>query len=136
MKKIFDPTRKKYVAATPEELVRQGFIKFLLSRGFPIEVIKTEVSLDFASARKRADIVVYYRSKPVLIVECKAPDVKIGSDTLTQIWQYFYSLGALYLVLTNGKQTFICRVDQGKCEFLTDFPSWEQVKNTADELNF
>ena len=61
MDKIFDPTRRKYVAATPEEKVRQDFIRFLQSKGFPLEIIKTEVSLEFAGLRRRADIVIYQK---------------------------------------------------------------------------
>ncbi len=132
MDKLFDPTRKKYVASTPEEKVRQGFIRFLRQKGYPIEIMKTEVSLEFAGQKRRADIVIYIKQKPVMIVECKAPSVDITPTTFEQIWQYFYSLGAKYLVLTNLKQTFVCYVDSdNSCNFLSSFPSYEEVKQNV-----
>ncbi len=129
MDRLFDPTRKKYVAATPEEKVRQGFIKFLQQQGYPIEIIKTEVSLDFAGQKRRADIVIFRKQKPIMIIECKAPDVKINRSTFEQVWQYLYSMGAQYLALTNLKETYVCRVEEkDKCVFLEHFPTYEELK--------
>ncbi len=130
MDKIFDPTRRKYVAATPEEKVRQDFIRFLQSKGFPLEIIKTEVSLEFAGLRRRADIVIYQKQKPWIIVECKAPSVNITRETFEQIWQYFYSLDAEFLVLTNSKKIYLCHVDSDKkCNFLDSFPTYLELKS-------
>ena len=128
MDRIFDPTRKRYVALTPEEKVRQTFVKFLLSKKYPLEAIKTEVFLDFEGQKRRADIVVFHKQKPLMIVECKSTKINISKSTFEQVWQYFYSLGAKYLVLTNIDKTFICKIEHKKCIFLKDFPSFEQLK--------
>ncbi len=128
MAKIFDPTRKKYVKATPEEIVRQKFVKFLLSKGYPITNIRTEQTLELAGKQFRADIVVYKNSEPVMIVECKAPDVKINASTLEQAWIYNYVLEAKYLVLTNGNTILLCKVAGGQCQFLSEFLTYEQLQ--------
>ena len=131
MAKIFDTTRKKYVEATPEEVVRQWFIKFLESLGYPVANISTEQQLQLAGKLFRADIVVYHDGKPVMLVECKAPNVKLSRETLEQIWKYNYVLGAKFLVLTNGKNILFCKTVENDCEFLNKFLTWREL---LDEL--
>ncbi len=132
MGKLFDPTRKKYIEATPEELVRQWFIKFIEAKGYPITNIKTEQQLQLAGKVFRADIVVYHNGKPVLLVECKAPHIKLSKDTLEQIWKYNYVLGAKFLVLTNGKNILFCKTKGNECDFLDKFLTWSEL---LEELN-
>jgi hypothetical protein len=79
---IFDAVRKKYVALTPEEWVRQHIIAFLIAeKQFPASLIAVEVSLNRGSKKQRGDVVVYTNDgKPRMIIECKAPEVKITQD--------------------------------------------------------
>ncbi len=127
MAKVFDPTRKKYIELTPEELVRQKFIRFLQSKGYPVTNIRTEQTLTVGQKKFRADIVVYYRQKPIMLVECKSPKVKLSQDTLEQIWKYNYAIGAKFLVLTNGKNILFCKIENNHCKFLQEFLTWQQI---------
>ena len=107
-KRIFDGIRKKYVALTPEEWVRQHFIHYLVNEmHYPAGLIAVETMVTVNRLRQRADIVVYSKSlRPALIVECKAPEVVIGQQTLNQAARYNIALGVHYLVVTNGMATY------------------------------
>jgi hypothetical protein len=130
-RKIFDAIRKKYVARTPEEEVRQKFIYFLLhERGFPAGLMMVEHSLKVNGMNRRCDIVACNRlGAPLLLVECKAPGVRIGDDTFAQAARYNIALRVPYLAITNGSSTYCCRVgfDTGSIEFLTDFPDYSAI---------
>lgn len=110
---IFDLLRKQYVALTPEEWVRQHFIHYLIHHlRYPKGLIKIEGGLMFNKLQKRTDIVVYDREgKPWMIVECKAPTLKISARTVQQASTYNYSLKAKYLVVTNGLKHFCYQTD-------------------------
>ncbi|MDR2938680.1 MAG: type I restriction enzyme HsdR N-terminal domain-containing protein, partial [Prevotellaceae bacterium] len=111
--KIFDAVRKKYVALTPEELVRQGFINFLVAdRGFPQALLMVEYALKVNGLSRRCDVVACNRAgAPLLLVECKAPGVKIGNETFAQAARYNLTLRVPYLAITNGDNTYCCRVN-------------------------
>jgi hypothetical protein len=130
-RKIFDPIRKKQVALTPEEQVRQDFICFLLrERNFPAGLMMVEHALKVNGMQRRCDIVACNRSgAPLLLVECKAPSVSIGNDTFAQAARYNIALRVPYLAITNGAQSYCCRVrfDTGTIEFLKDFPKYEEI---------
>jgi type I site-specific restriction-modification system R (restriction) subunit len=87
---IFDSIRKKYIALTPEEWVRQNFICFLVEeKKYPASLIAVESGLKYLSQKKRTDIVIYSNvGKPIVIVECKAPEVAIKEETFEQISRY------------------------------------------------
>ena len=100
---IFDIIRKKYVFLSPEEWVRQHFIHYLISSGYLRSLISIENQLKLNKRNKRADIVAYDTSgSPFLLVECKAPNVKLGQTTIEQAAQYNQSKRAPYLAVTNG----------------------------------
>lgn len=101
---IFDGIRKKYVALTPEEWVRQHVTEFLVNQlRYPKSLIRVEYSLLYNTLSKRSDIVVFNRSgNPWMVLECKAPDVKLNDQTARQISVYNQTLNASYLVVTNG----------------------------------
>jgi predicted type IV restriction endonuclease len=128
---IFDPLRKRYVALTPEEWVRQHMIGFLLDHlGYPGSLTKVEAALKYNRLKKRADIVVHRKDgKPGLIVECKAPNVELTSDVLRQAAMYCMPLQVRFLVITNGLQTFVLQVDprSGKAEFRDDMPRYDEL---------
>ena len=81
MNKIFDPYRRKYVAATPEEEVRQWFCSFLTKeKSFPMVAIANECTININGLSQRCDTIVYKQGNPVMLVEYKAPSVKISQD--------------------------------------------------------
>lgn len=110
---IFDVIRKKYLILTPEEWVRQHVVHLLVSHlGYPASLIKLEGALTYETLEKRSDILVFDReAKPYLLVECKAPDVKLTQRTLEQASRYNKVIQAPYLVITNGMKTYCFGVD-------------------------
>ena len=127
---IFDPVRRKYVALTPEEWVRQHFIHYLTkNKKVPLSHISVEKSIRVSHLAKRADIIVFKGGlKPVLVVECKAPSVEITEEVFHQVLRYNMSLMVDYLVLTNGLRHIYCRVDYNhqKAVFIEELPDYDQ----------
>jgi hypothetical protein len=128
---IFDPFRKKYVALTPEEWVRQHFLAWLsVERDYPVGLISVEAPLKYHRLHKRADGVVYHRSgKPLMVVECKAPSVKITQEVFDQVARYNMAFGVPFLAVTNGLEHFCCRRSgnsQG-WEFLEEIPTYSEL---------
>ena len=105
---IFDNLRKRYFVLTPEEWVRQHFVQFLIEeKKYPVSLIAIEKQLTINALKKRTDIVVFDKSgNPDIIVECKAPHIKIAQDTFDQIARYNLKLNAKYLIVTNGLDHF------------------------------
>jgi hypothetical protein len=125
---IFDCIRKKYLVNTPEEWVRQNFIQYLIQeKGYPASLMAVEMGIDVLNTKKRCDIVLYNAlGKPTIIVECKAPSIKIGQDTFDQIARYNLTLNTNYLIVTNGLQHYVCIMDhENKCyHFLEEIPAY------------
>ena len=132
MEEVFDPLRKKYVALTPEENVRQQFIRYLNEkRLWPLHMMASETEISIGDVKLRCDIVCYGKDlSPKMIVECKRPTVKISSRTFEQIWNYALILKVEYIVATNGKETFACRYDREKKRyvFIGDIPAYTEEK--------
>jgi type I site-specific restriction endonuclease len=128
---IFDIIRKKFVALTPEEWVRQHTIHFLKKeRQMPFGRMNVEVTLQTLQLSRRADIVVFDNAgKPIAIVECKAPTVKITQDVFDQIARYNMALNASYLIVTNGLIHFCCYIDLEKRQyhFLEEIPIYREI---------
>ena len=128
---IHDPVRRRFVRLTPEEWVRQHFINFLVHHhGFPASLIHVEASLRYNRLSKRSDIVIYGKhGKPMMAVECKAPSVEITRNVFEQLAMYNFTLKVPYLVLTNGIQNYICRMEPEKqgYTFLEDFPAYNEL---------
>ena len=110
---IFDAIRKKYVVLTPEEWVRQNFLQYLIQeKNYPSSLIVLEASLKYNQLQKRADVLVYDKSGiPLLMVECKAPSVKITQDTFDQVARYNMIFKVKYLIVTNCLNHFCCLID-------------------------
>lgn len=130
---VFDPLRRREVALTPEEWVRQHFCNFLIhSLHYPASLLANEVSLTFGGMRRRCDTVLYHRvgGKPRVIVEYKAPHVAITQETFNQISAYNSVLRADYLIVSNGLQHFCCKMDYDNRTFcyLTEIPDYELLK--------
>lgn len=127
---IWDPLRKKSVACTPEEEVRQWFIS-VLHEGMkvPEHMMMSEVSLTFNGMPRRADIVVYGRSgKPRMIVECKRPEVELSQETVDQALRYNKVLDVEYITITNGRKSFIFRREGDGFIFMEKAPLWEDIQ--------
>jgi hypothetical protein len=125
---IFDNLRKKYFVLTPEEWVRQHFVKFLIEeKKYPVSLIALEKELTLNNRKKRTDIVIFDKQgNPDIIVECKAPRIKISQATFDQIARYNLKLKAKYLVLTNGIEHYYCKMDfeNETYIFLEDIPNY------------
>jgi hypothetical protein len=134
---IFDPVRKKFVALTPEEWVRQHVIHYLAGHlDYPLTLIAVEAPLLYHTRKKRSDIVVFTRSgKPILIVECKAPEVAITQAVFEQAAMYNMGFRVKYLVLTNGIVHHACRIDHAakSCIFLPGIPAFDDLEGLPSE---
>lgn len=126
---IFDEIRKKFVILTPEEWVRQHVVQFLLTeKKYPKSLVNCEKLLKIKDMKKRYDIVGYHSNGRIqLLVECKAPEVKITQSVFDQIARYNLVLKADYLMVTNGLQHFYCKMDYEAehYHFLTELPAFE-----------
>ena len=116
--------RKLDLLCTPEEWVRQHVLHYLINeKKIPIGLIVAEYSLDYNGVNKRADIVVLNRrQKPVLIVECKAPEIAVNDKVMFQIAQYNAKLNANFLFLTNGLKHIACKVNEESIVYLDELP--------------
>lgn len=128
---IFDILRKKYIALTPEEWVRQHFVHFLIEhKGYPAALMANEIQLKVGEKTLRADSVLYSRDlKPRMIIEYKAPHIPITQKVFDQISIYNMLLHVDYLVVSNGLQHYICKMDYNdkKYLFLEDIPDYEEL---------
>jgi hypothetical protein len=105
---IFCGIRKKYVALTPEEDVRQQTIKYFVENlQYPIKSINVEKRIKVNNINKRFDIVIYNKANPFILVECKASSIKLDDGVLLQVSNYQSLLKANYIFITNGKQAYI-----------------------------
>lgn len=127
---IFDVIRKKFIILTPEEWVRQHVVQFLiLEKRYPKSYINVEKLLIVNDLTKRYDVVVFNSDGSLfLLVECKAPEIKITQATFDQISRYNLTLKAKYLMVTNGIDHYYCEMDfeNQNYRFLEQLP---QLKN-------
>lgn len=126
--RIFDRLRRKFVALTPEEWVRQNFVAFLIdNRGFPAGLMANEVSLTQNGISRRCDTLVSDRNgRPFVIVEYKAPTVAVTQNVFNQIVRYNMVFHARYLIVSNGLTHYCCRIDYttGSYSFLEEIPHY------------
>jgi len=128
---IFDPLRRKYVKFTPEEWVRQNFVQYLIQEGkYPSGLIGIEVMFSLNKLKRRVDILVHNRAgEPVMIVECKAPDIRIDDKVFDQIVCYNMGLKVPYIIVTNGIDHYACKIyfQENRYEFLLVIPLYEDL---------
>jgi hypothetical protein len=128
---IFDFLRRKYVALTPEEWVRQHFVHYLVEhKGYPKGLIGNEIELQIGAKRLRCDTILYNRmARPQMIIEYKAPTIPIQQKVFQQISIYNLLLKVDYLIVSNGIQHYCCKMDyeNQKCLFLEDIPDYEKL---------
>ncbi len=125
----WDPLRKKEVAATPEEKVRQWFIG-VLSEGLkvPMHLMMSETGFTFGAKRYRADILVWDRQgRPLAVVECKAPQIKLDAEVARQAMRYNAVLDVMLIILTNGESTLAFSREADSFRPLHELPTYEQM---------
>ena len=110
---IFDTIRKKYLKLQPEEWVRQNFIQYLIQeKSYPASLIEIEKGLKVNTLQKRADVVINSPlGKPLVLIECKAPKVKITQETFEQVARYNTVFKVPYLIVTNGLTHYCCAIN-------------------------
>jgi hypothetical protein len=125
---IFDGIRKKFIILTPEEWVRQHTVQFLLlEKNYPKSHVNVEKLVKVNDINKRYDVVVFHPNGELfLLIECKAPEVKITQDTFDQIACYNLKLKAQYLMVTNGLNHYFCQMDfeNERYVFLEELPNF------------
>jgi hypothetical protein len=132
---VYDHFRRKYVRLTPEEWVRQNFAHYLVAqKSYPASRMMLEKSLKMNKMSKRCDILISNdMGKPVLMIECKSPDIKIGQSTFEQVSVYNITFHVPYLIITNGMQHFCCEVDFQKrsVNFLKEIPDYNEIRRSC-----
>ena len=125
---IFDEIRKKFIVLTPEEWVRQHVVQFLLEeKKYPKSLINVEKVLMVNGLRKRYDVVVFNSDGSIFVlIECKAPAIKIAQATFDQIARYNMTLKSQFLMVTNGLNHYFCQMDfeNEKYAFLENLPNY------------
>jgi len=128
---IWDRLRKKYVALTPEEWVRQHFINFLINeKRYSEGLIVNEVQINLNNCRRRCDSVVYDQTvTPLMIIEYKSPEIKISQAVFDQIIRYNFVLRVKYLTVSNGMEHYCCKIDYEKqtYSYLKDIPLYKDL---------
>ena len=128
---IFDTQRKRYVSLTPEEWVRQHFIRFLIEvKGYPAAYLAIEKQLSMNGMKKRCDAILYNEhSLPVLIIELKAPTVAITQSTFDQVAVYNAKLKVDFFMISNGIEHYCCKVDtnNSRYEFFAELPDYSNL---------
>lgn len=131
IKYIFDPFRSKYLVLSPEENVRQHFARYLIEElSYPATLMMSEHSLTLNKMNKRCDLIVFDRSgNPLVLVECKAPEVKISQSVFDQVARYNQVFKVSYLMVSNGLKHYCCKIDfiSEKIDFLNAMPSYEEL---------
>ena len=129
---IFDVLRRRHVALTPEEWVRQHFVHYLMEhKGYPKGLLVNETELRIGNKRLRCDTVLYDKElQPRMIIEYKAPQITIQQKTFDQISVYNLLLHADFLVVSNGLQHYCCQMDYERrsYRFLTEIPDYDTIK--------
>lgn len=128
---IFDNQRKKFVVLTPEEWVRQHFIKFIIDeKGYPTSRIAIEKQIVVNGLKKRCDAVIYSsKMQPCMIIEFKAPSVELKQATFDQAAVYNSKLKVDYLIVSNGISHLACKIDveNSRYSFLQDIPFYHDI---------
>ena len=123
---IFDPLRKKWLLLTPEEWVRQNFVQYLIQvKKYPASLIALEKLIRLGELKKRFDILVYDKNHlPWMMIECKAPAIKLDESVLHQLLRYHISVPAGFLIITNGEFSYGWEKNGQGLELIQVLPEW------------
>jgi len=128
---IFDPMRRKFVALTPEEWVRQHFVNYLIvEKGFPKGRMSNECIINLNGLKRRCDTVLYDEFlKPLVIIEYKAPEITVSQLVFDQIATYNMVLKVKYLIVSNGLKHYCCQIDyeHQKIQYIESIPGYKYL---------
>lgn len=128
---VYDQIRSKYVVLTPEEWVRQNIVRYLVEElGYPQGRVRVEADMQVFRKARRADIVVYNSHlDPVMVVECKRPEIELSQQVANQVAEYNIPLQAPWLVVTNGRGFYCWQVDvsTGASILAAGIPEYAQI---------
>ena len=128
---VFDRLRRKFVALTPEEWVRQHFVNYLIEeKGYPQVLMANEIQINLNNQKKRCDSVVYDKElTPLVILEYKSPEVNISQAVFDQIVRYNIVLKVKYLIVSNGLNHYCCKMDYESqtFDYLPDVPAYNEL---------
>ena len=128
---IWDPVRRKFVALTPEEWVRQHFVNYLVTeKNYPQELLANEVAVKLNGTSKRCDTVAYNRFlAPLMIIEYKAPHIPITQKVFDQISTYNFLLHVDYLIVSNGIESYCCKMnyEHKNYTYLDSIPNYQNL---------
>jgi hypothetical protein len=129
---IFDPLRRKWLRLTPEEWVRQNFVQYLVQvKQYPAALIAMEKIIRLGELKKRFDILVYdQHHHPWMMVECKAPSVKLDETVLHQLLRYHISVPTGFLVISNGNTSYGWQKKDRNLLLLNELPDWIRSSDT------
>ncbi len=129
--RVYDPQRRKWLVATPEEWVRQHFVNYLIGvRDFPASLVANEVGLTFNNMKRRCDTLIYTKNlQPLCVVEYKRPTVAITKAVFDQIARYNSVIGARYLIVSNGLRHYCCQFCGDGYKFLSEIPDYNLMIN-------
>ncbi|MFC0773591.1 type I restriction enzyme HsdR N-terminal domain-containing protein [Terrimonas alba] len=123
---IFDPLRKKWLLLTPEEWVRQNFVQYLVQvKKYPSSLIAMEKTIRLGELKKRFDILVYdHTHTPWMMIECKAPAIKLDDAVLQQLLRYHISVPTGFLIISNGEHSFGWEKKARELLLISELPDW------------
>lgn len=120
--------RKKRLLLTPEEWVRQHVLHFLVEhKSVPQSLIAAEYGIEVNKMIRRCDGVIFNKEgEAVVVIECKAPEIKLTEAVLHQIAQYNFNLRVEWLIMTNGLETIVAKVNQktGEVSYSEEIPEY------------
>jgi type I site-specific restriction endonuclease len=128
---LFDTIRKKFVDVTPEEWVRQHIIHYLIiHKQVPASMISVEKQINLNGTKRRYDVVVFNNAlNPVLIIECKAPQVEINQLTINQAFRYNLELKVPFVFLSNGLNHIFIKMEDDLPKIIKNIPNYSELLN-------
>lgn len=127
---VLDVLRKKKLVLTPEEWVRQHLVHYLIEyKHYSKSLFVLEKGLKYNRLTKRLDVLVMDRTgNPFLLIECKAPEIKLSERTIEQVCLYNQTVKAQYIAISNGiRHVCMCySVEEERFIPMTDFPDFEK----------
>ena len=126
---VFDEIRKKWIMLTPEEWVRQHFINYVITeKNVPKSLISVEKQITLNGTSKRYDAIIYSSQlKPLVLIECKAPDVPLTEQVAEQALRYNLEIGVNYLLITNGLKEMVFFIAEKRVTSIAELPDFSQL---------
>lgn len=126
---IYDPVRKKWFQFSPEEYVRQHVIQYLIhQKEIPLSLIAVEKQIEVNNMKKRFDLLVFnLKACPIILIECKAPEVELNENVILQIANYNTVFKVKYLFVTNGLQHYCYWLNQNNYSRIKELPEFDKL---------